>query len=245
MKTALAFTIFAGIACAQTQVRPPVVLPSYKNLKYAPLPPLNPPKPAEVTLPNGMKVFLLEDHELPVVSGFALIRTGNLFDPSDKKGLAGITGDVLRAGGTKSKTGDQIDVDLENVAASIESGIGESSGNVSFSALKENTDQVLALFKDLLTAPEFREEKLQLAKTQVRSGISRRNDDPGGIMEREFASLLYGRNTPYGWNVEYADIDNIQRRDLVGALAQAAPRAKGHEIEAVARPEPTSSHEVF
>jgi len=65
----LALTI-AGIACAQTQVRPPVVLPSYKNLKYAPLPPLNPPKPAEVTLPNGMKVFLLEDHELPVVSGF-------------------------------------------------------------------------------------------------------------------------------------------------------------------------------
>jgi zinc protease len=209
----LALTI-AGIACAQTQVRPPVVLPSYKNLKYAPLPPLNPPKPAEVTLPNGMKVFLLEDHELPVVSGFALVRTGNLFDPPDKIGLAGLTGDVLRSGGTKAETGDQIDVDLENVAASIESGIGEGSGNVSFSALKENTDQVLALFKDLLTAPEFREDKLELAKTQLRSGISRRNDDPGGIMEREFASILYGRNTPYGWDVEYADVDNIHRADL-------------------------------
>ncbi len=69
-------------------------LPSYKDLKYPPLPPVKIPEPAQFTLSNGMRVFLLEDHELPLISGLALIRTGNLFDPPDKKGLSGIMADV-------------------------------------------------------------------------------------------------------------------------------------------------------
>jgi zinc protease len=215
MKTLVLSLMFCLAAGAQTEVRRAVVLPSYKDLKYPPLPPLKIPDPTEITLSNGMKVLLLEDHELPLISGAALIRTGNLFDPPNKKGLAGLTGEVLRSGGTKARTGDQIDQDLENVAASIESQIGESSGTLSFSCLKENTDQVLALFRDLLSSPEFRQDKVDLAKTQSRSEISRRNDDAGGISEREFSDIVYGRTTPYGWSIEYADIDNIQRDDLV------------------------------
>jgi len=208
--------LFSSLTLAQTEVhRGPVNLPSYKDLKYPPLPPLQVPKPEEFTLSNGMKVFLLEDHELPLVSGGALIRTGNLFDPADKHGVAQLTGEVLRSGGTKSKSGDQIDEELENVAASVESQIGESSGSVSFNCLKENTDQALQVFKDFLTAAEFREDKVELAKTQLRSEISRRNDDAGGIAEREFANIIYGRNTPYGWQIEYADVDAIHRQDLV------------------------------
>ncbi len=211
----LAFILIAGLATAQTEVRRAVVLPTYKDLKFAPLPPLQVPMPTELTLSNGMKVLLLEDHELPLVSGGALVRTGNLFDPSDKRGLAGLTGEILRSGGTKNKTGDQLDEALENVAASIESQIGESSGTLSFSCLKENTGQVLGMFRDLLTTPEFRQDKVDLAKTQLVSEISRRNDDAEGVAEREFTNVIYGRNTPYGWQVEYADVNNIQRQDLV------------------------------
>ncbi|HEX5226382.1 MAG TPA: pitrilysin family protein [Bryobacteraceae bacterium] len=211
----LALALSVMVAAAQTEVRHAIVLPSYKDLKYPPLPPLKVPDPTEITLSNGMKVLLLEDHELPLISGAALIRTGNLFDPPNKKGLAGITGEVLRSGGTKTRTGDELDKDLENVAASIESQIGESNGTLSFSCLKDNADQVLALFRDLMTTPEFREDKVDLAKTQSRSEISRRNDDPDGIAAREFSDIVYGRNTPYGWMIEYADIDNIQRQDLI------------------------------
>jgi zinc protease len=208
--------LVASLAIAQTEVhRGPVNLPSYKELKYPPLPPLKVPAPMEFTLSNGIKVFLLEDHELPLVSGAALVRTGNLFDPAGKIGVAQLTGEILRSGGTKAKAGDQIDEQLENMAASVESQIGESSGSVSFSCLKENTDQVLEIFKDFLTTAEFRDDKVDLAKTQMRSGISRRNDDADGIAEREFADILYGRNTPYGWRIEYADVDAIHRQDLV------------------------------
>ena len=78
----------------------------------------------------------------------------------------------MRSGGTKTKTGDQIDEELENIAASVESQIGESSGSVSFSCLKENTDHVLEIFKEFLTSPEFREDKVELSKTQLRSETS-------------------------------------------------------------------------
>jgi len=189
-------------------------VPSYRDLKYPPLRPIQIPPVETVTLPNGMRVYLLEDHELPVVNGTALVRVGNLFDPRDKIGLASITGMVMRTGGTKNKTGEQLDEQLENIAANVESGIGESSGNVSFSALKENTDTVLAIFHDVLTGPEFRHDKFDLAKTQIRSGISRRNDDAAAISQREFTDTVYGKETAYGWDEEYATIERIQRNDL-------------------------------
>jgi zinc protease len=88
-----------------------------------------------------------------LVSGFALVRTGNLFDPPEKIGLAEITGSVMRTGGTQAQTGDQLDELLECMAASVESSIGETSARVSFSALKENTEQVLAVFQQVLTRP--------------------------------------------------------------------------------------------
>lgn len=190
-------------------------LPSYKDLKYPPLPQVKPPEPAMFTLSNGMRVFLLEDHELALIRGLALIRTGNLFDPPDKHGVADLTAEVLRLGGTKSKTGDQIDEQLENLAASVESGMEETTASMTFSALKESTDSVLQTFKELMSEPEFRQDKLDLAISQARSGISRRNDDANAIGDRELLSIVYGRNTPYGWQIEYEHLARIHRDDLV------------------------------
>ncbi len=209
MKNFLVAAFFIGGVFAQP------VAPSYKDLKYPPLPQVKIPEPTSFTLSNGMRVFLLEDHELPLIHGLALIHTGNLFDPPDKKGLSEFTAQVLRSGGTKSKTGDQIDEELENMAASVESNMDETSASMSFSALKENGDTVLGVFKEVLTAPEFREDKLDLGISQTRSAIARRNDDASGIPDRELARIVYGPTTPYGWQVEYEDLNHIHRDDLV------------------------------
>jgi zinc protease len=215
----LAFLVLcAAAAWAQATVAPapiPDTPPAYRDLKFPPLKHIPIPAVATYTLPNGMKLYLLEDHELPVISGTVRVRTGNLFDPADKVGLATLTGEVMRSGGTRDKTGDQLDEELENIAASVESGIGESSGSVSFTALKENTGEVLGIFKDVLTQPEFRQEKIDLAKSEMRSGIARRNDDPHGVAQREFTNTVYGKDTPYGWDVEYATLDRIGRDDLI------------------------------
>ncbi|HYK60216.1 MAG TPA: pitrilysin family protein [Bryobacteraceae bacterium] len=212
MKRRLAILFIAG-ACAFAQQSPRI--PSYKDLKFPPLGQVKIPQPMEATLSNGMRVFLLEDHELPLVSGVALVRTGNLFDPPDKKGLSEVMAEVLRSGGTKSKTGDQLDEELENVAGSVESNMDETSSSVSFSALKESMGTALAAFKDVLTNPEFRQDKIDLSLSQFRSAIARRNDEPGAIPDRELMRILYGRDTPYGWQSEYDDLARIHRDDLI------------------------------
>jgi predicted Zn-dependent peptidase len=91
----------------------------------------------------------------------------------------------------------------------------ESSASVSFSGLKETADQVLAVFKDVLTNPEFRQDKLDLTLTQYRSAIARRNDDAGEIPGRELTRILYGPDTPYGWQPEYEHLARIHREDLI------------------------------
>ena len=189
--------------------------PSWKDLIYPPLHAVAIPNVETIALPNGMKVYLLEDHELPLVHGAARIRTGNLFDPPEKIGLATMTGMVLRTGGTRTRTGEQLDVELENIAASVESNIDETLGSVSFSCLKENLGEVLAAFHDVLTQPDFRQDKLDLARTGMSGGIARRNDEPHGLAEREFTNTVYGKNTPYGWDEEYGTINRVTRGDLV------------------------------
>ncbi len=154
---------FSWLALAQ-QPAQRAIPPSWKDLKFPALKQIQLPKIEESTLPNGLKVYLLENHELPLVRGLALVRTGNLFDPADKVGLATMTGDLIRSGGTASKTGDQLDEDLENIAASVESQIGESFGSVSFSTLKERTDEVLGIMTTCSQDPAFREDKLDLIR---------------------------------------------------------------------------------
>jgi len=219
MKKLLFLTIMATAAAWGQAFVAPAPIPgtpaSYRDLKFPPLKRIPIPDVTTYTLPNGMRVYLLEDHELPIVSGTARVRTGNLFDPADKVGLASITGAVMRSGGTQAKTGDQLDEELENIAASVESDIGESSGSVSFSTLKENTAEVMGIFKDVITQPEFRQDKIDLAKSETRSGIARRNDDAHGVADREFADIVYGKDSPYGWQIEYATLDRIGRDNLL------------------------------
>jgi len=188
---------------------------SYKDLKYPRLHEIKVPKVEQVTLKNGMHLFLLEDHELPLIYASARIRVGSIYDPPDKVGLASITGTVMRTGGTEKLTGDQIDDLLESIAASVETDIGLDAGTAYMSSLKEDFDKAFGVFADVLMHPAFRKDKLELAKIQEKSMIARRNDDVGQIAFREFRKLIYGPKSVYARQPEYETIDRITRKDLV------------------------------
>ncbi len=190
-------------------------MPEYKQLKYPKLRDIQVPEVERVTLPNGMQLFLLEDHELPLIHVSAVIRTGSVYEPADKIGLAGLTGTVMRTGGTTSKTGDELDEQLEQIAATVETGIGRSSGSAFMSVLKDDVDTGLAILADVLMNPAFRQDKIDLAKISARTGIARRNDNPGGIASREYSKLIYGPGSVYARHAEYATIDSITRDDMV------------------------------
>lgn len=189
--------------------------PDHRKLKYPSLREVKVPDVTRVTLPNGMKLLLLEDRELPLIHLSARIRTGSIYEPAEKVGLADITGDVMRTGGTSNMTGDEIDEALEAMAASVEIGIGLDYGVASLSVLKEDIDKTLGILADILMNPALPQDKIELAKIQHRSAIARRNDEPDGIASREFAKLIFGPDSVYARHTEYGTIDAIARDDLV------------------------------
>jgi len=187
----------------------------WKDIKIPPLPAFHPPQPKRIVLPNGMVIFLQEDHELPLVDGIARIRGGGRSVPANKTGLIDIYGEVWRTGGTKSQTGDQFDDFLEQRAARVETGGGIDSTTISWSCLKSDLDDVFKAFLDLLQNPEFRDDKIEIAKKGMYDSISRRNDQPDAIAAREAAKLAYGPNNPYARVPEYATVAAVKRQDLV------------------------------
>jgi zinc protease len=189
--------------------------PPWQQIPIPKLPAFNPPEPKRVELPNGMVVFLQEDHELPTIDGTARIRGGERLVPTNKTGLIDIYGEVWRTGGTKTQTGDQLDDFLEQRAAKVESGGDIDSTSLSFSCLKEDFDDVFRVFEDVLKNPEFRAEKIEIAQKGMYDGISRRNDDPSQIAGREAEKLVYGANNPYARVAEYATVAAVTRQDLI------------------------------
>ncbi len=187
----------------------------YKDLDYPPLGDLVVPPVERVDLPNRLTLYLLEDPSLPKVEGRLLVRTGSRLEPREKIGLASILGQVLRTGGSVSRTGEEVDRLLENAGASVETQIGDSAGSASVFALKEDLPLVLEILADLLRNPALPEDKIELAKVQERTSIARRNDDVSEIAGREFAKLLYGADSAYARAPEYATLSAITREDLV------------------------------
>ncbi|MBW4442177.1 MAG: insulinase family protein [Plectolyngbya sp. WJT66-NPBG17] len=204
----LAVLMFVHPAIAETPKH-------YTELKFSPPPEIRVPDYTRFQLKNGMTVYLMEDHELPLVSGTAIVRTGDRFEPANQIGLGELTGTVMRSGGTQKRTADQLNQLLEQRAAVIETGISTTAGSAGFNTLTEDLPEVFDLFAEVIQQPAFAPDKLAIAKVQLQGGIARRNDDPNGIVGREFQKLIYGNESPYARTVEYSTIANISRNDLI------------------------------
>jgi len=187
----------------------------WQQIPIPTLPPFHPAEPKRIELPNGLVIFLQEDHELPLIDGSIRIRGGSRDEPAQKVGLVQLYGDVWRTGGTKSQTGDQMDDYLESRAAKVETGGGVDATSLGWSCLKDDFDDVFKIILDLIHDPEFRADKLDLAQKQYAEAIARRNDNPGAIAARESAKLAYGPDNPYARQMEYATLEAVKRDDLL------------------------------
>lgn len=203
---------------AKAQTSPAQTQPATAAWRQIPIPPLpqfHPAKPKRIDLANGMVILLQEDHELPLIDAVARIHGGSRSEPASKVGLVELYGEVWRTGGTKAQTGDQLDDFLEIRAAKVETEGNSDSTTISLSCLKADFDDVFKAFTELLRAPEFRAEKLDLAQKEAFDAISRRNDEASGIAAREATKMAYGANNPYARHPEYATIAAITRQDLL------------------------------
>ncbi|MGM0646724.1 MAG: M16 family metallopeptidase [Thermodesulfobacteriota bacterium] len=197
-------------ACAPKGSQPP----SHTQLEF----------PQEITLPqrdiqtvrldNGVTCLLLEDHELPLVKLTVQMRNGEVNVPQGKEGLADIAAQAVRNGGSETYPGDTLDRLLEDKAAQMDVAFSRVSGRASLNVLQEDFDALLPVFTDVLLRPRFPQEKIELAKTKLKTRISRRNDQQRDIALREFKKLVYGEKSVYARVPEYETVDAVTRQDV-------------------------------
>lgn len=174
-----------------------------------------PPEPDRVVLENGMVVYLLEDHELPLISMTATMRTGSWLDPAERIGLASLTGSVMRTGGGGGLSAERVDEELEQFAGDVGISIGRQSGSASLDVLSKDLKRGLQILAGLIRTPAFEPARVELAKLQAIEGIRRRQDNPGSIVGREFVKLLFGADHPTARESSIESITRVTRDDLV------------------------------
>jgi predicted Zn-dependent peptidase len=165
------------------------------------------------TLANGLKVFVVKNTKLPRVS-FTLVLERDPILEGDKAGLSTFIGDMMM-GGTKNRTKDQLDQEIDFIGASLSA----SATSVSVSSLKKHQGKVLDLMADVLFNPVFPQPELDKLKKQSLTGLATTKDDPQAISSRLSRAVLYGKNHPYGESQTEQTTKNITLEDVKGYYA--------------------------
>ena len=175
------------------------------------------PNPADyrVELESGAIVYIYPDRERPLIDLSVNVRGGSYLDPKGKEGLASLTGYLMARGGIPSSPADELDEELEFLAARLSSSFGGLSGSVGLNLLSKDADRGFEILRAVLAAPSFQEDKLALRKTQTLQGLKQRNDDSKNIESRERNFLAYGERFWFNRHTTAASLESIRREDLL------------------------------
>ena len=154
-------------------------------------------------LENGLKVFVVKNDKLPVVS-FSLVIDRDPIIEGENAGYISIAGELLRTG-TKTKSKAEIDEAVDFIGATLNT----SSTGVYASSLSKHTDELLQLMSDIVLNAEFKQEELDKLKKQTISGLKAQKDDPNSIAANVRNALVYGLEHPYGEQVTEETVENI------------------------------------
>jgi len=211
-KVALGWVAIFGLALGQAQEIPN----RPEKLKFPPLV-YDAPNPVEyrVELKSGAMVYIYPDRERPLIDLSVNIRGGSYLDPKGKEGLADLTGYLMARGGIPSSPADELDEELEFLAARLSSNFGGLSGSVDLNLLSKDADRGFEILRAVLAAPSFQDDKLTLRKTQELQALKQRNDDSRNIESRERNFLAYGEAFWFNRHTTAASLESIRREDLL------------------------------
>lgn len=190
------------------------------KIKYPQLNKFELPIIKKVQINNGIKIRLIKTEKLPLVDLRIIVKGGEVYDPSSKVGLTGVTARLLRIGGTKELEGKEVDKLLDSNGITISINSLNDYFSIYLTCLAENLDMAVSILSKMLLQPRFDNEKLEEIKTQMASSISRQNDEPYPINSREFNKLIYGAKSPFAAIQEYEHLDNIGKEDIFKVYKQ-------------------------
>lgn len=232
MKPFNARLIFLGAAatlgaCSTAPAPSPAPAPAAAAADTAPAAParLAPPPPmearpiqfpqfTETTLPNGLRLMVVENHRLPVANVSLYVESGSANDPRGKQGLATLAADLLDAG-TARRTARQIAETIEGAGGTLNTGAGEDAVTVSSGVLADQLPLAFDLVSDVVLRPTFPAGELETSRRQVLSGLQVALGNAGQIAQRRLAMEIYGANHPYGVAPTPETVKAITRADLV------------------------------
>ena len=186
-----------------------------------PAPTLSLPQPAEFTLANGLKVYLTEAHELPVVSASFLTLAGSEGESVQKPGVAGFTAALLTQG-TTHRSSEQIANDTDLIGATLNEDAGRDNAAVSIDSLSNVTPKALDLLSDVSLHPAFNSEEVERVRKDRLTALVQTKDQPLQIAINVADHSLYGGDSPYGYPVLGTEdsLKGITRDDLASFWQQ-------------------------
>ncbi len=166
------------------------------------------PKPAAVrpfrlpamkpfTLKSGIKVYLVEQHTLPLVSMDLVFDGGNALDPAGKDGLASVCMTMLTEG-TEKLDKPAYSEALADVASNISAYAGEMESVVSLSSLTKHLPTTFSLFADTIRTPGFRQGDFTRLIKRRTEAVKQAKASPASVQGRVLPAVMYGTAHPFG-----------------------------------------------
>lgn len=180
-------------------------------------PKLNIPKSWNATLANGIKVYGIQQSELPLVNFSLVISGGHLLDSFDKVGVANLMTDIMMEG-TATKTPEQLEEEIELLGANINMFTTRESIIIRGNTLVRNFDKTMDIVEEILMEPRWDEEEFGRIKTKTINDIKRSNANPNVVARNVYNKVLYGENHMFAYptsgtvaSVESITIDDLKK----------------------------------
>ncbi len=178
------------------------------------------PKPVERTLPNGLRIIVIEDNNVPLVSAQVVVKNGGEVDPTDLGGLAEMTASLLTKG-TKTRTAPEIAQAIEALGGTIASGAGWDASRAYINVVSSKIDPAMTILADVVRSPAFKDEEIERLRQQDVDELTVALGDPGKLVQFVAARVVFGVAAyahPTSGTLE--SLARIKRNDIVGLHAK-------------------------
>lgn len=202
------------VACAA----PRHTAPRPGQLHYPPLQ-FKLPQVDQLVLPNGIHLYLKQDHELPLVAVTGMFAAGSIDDPAAEVGRSDLFASLLRTGGAGERTPEEVDALLAYYAINFSVHADDYATSLDLSLRSADLPRALGLLADVLRRPRFDAGRLELARRQAQEAVRRQDDDPAAIARRTLMAALYPDH-PFGRSASHATLAAISRDDLLATWRQ-------------------------
>ena len=165
-------------------------------------------------LSNGVAVYMAPSHEFPLVDVTFAFKGGSYLEPANKVGLAGMTGRMMREGGTTSVDAKELDERFDFLAANAGVFVRDEFASASLNSLTSNFDEAFGLFMDMVRNPGWDADRLRLAKDRSVERMKQRNDDAATIARQAWARLMWGPDSYEAREPTETMVESVTPADL-------------------------------